>query len=332
MPILFLIVFLGWAHAGVSSAQPTNMAPVLRIEETNAQEVLRSYLHLQEQLHAAQLAIEQTRKEAGEAAAQTAQALAARLESIEEALASQRARELDAMQSSNRVMLIVAGTFAMIGFLAMLLMAYFQWRAVSRLADISASLPALRAIGPGPAIPALGPGDGPAVGGHAEQSNLRLLGALDRLEKRIYELEATSHAPLPESASNHNGHAAGAEPSNGAFSGDGVRIGRLLEEGQSLLDRDNVQGALGCFDEALRLSPGHAGALVKKGSALEKLQKLNEAIDCYDLAIAAEPGLTIAYLHKGGLCNRLQRFNDALECYEQAMRTQEKRNHAAAQD
>ena len=92
-----------------------------------------------------------------------------------------------------------------------------------------------------------------------------------------------------------------------------------------LLDAQDPEKALECFDLALGMEPKHAEALVKKGGALEKLGRTDEAIACYDRAIAANSALTIAHLHKGGLFNRLARYDEALQCYEQALRTQEKK-------
>ncbi len=321
-----------------SPAADTNPPTRSEVETTNAQEVLRSYLQLQEQLHLTQLAVQENRKEAREAAARTEEALAKRLEAIEQALASQRARELDSMQNTNRVMVIVAGSFATLGFVAMLLMAYFQWRTVNGLAEISATLPTTRALGAGPAFAALGPGDSHlAGGGAAEQSNLRLLGAMEQLEKRLHDLEHAARPPLQVTAANGSpatdGKDGGAAADSGSsatvagteISGETDRLSTLLGKGQSMLHLDDADGALACFEEALALAPNHADALVKKGTALERLQRLNEAIECYDRAIAADSTMTIAYLHKGGLFNRLERFNEALECYEKALRTQEKR-------
>ncbi|HWX21533.1 MAG TPA: tetratricopeptide repeat protein [Candidatus Binatia bacterium] len=336
--VLWLVCATWHSFGAESNAPPAE----LKSQETNSQETLRSYVHLQEQIHAAQLAIEQNRQEARVAAEQTANALVDRLKTLEEGLATQRSRELDvmqnvnsAMQNSNRNMFVVGAAFAGIGFLAVLSMAYFQWRAVSRLAEISAALPATRALAAGPTLAALGPGDPPLVTvGPAEQSNLRLLEALERLEKRIFELEhTTGPAPAhdeqsgqgssPGSApSNGNGKDAAGSPDESAESG---RITMLLGKGQSMLNLDQAEAALACFDEVLTLDPGHTEALVKKGAALEQMQKLNEAIECYDRAIAADASLTVAYLHKGGLFNRMERFNEALECYEKALRTQEKR-------
>jgi tetratricopeptide (TPR) repeat protein len=309
--------------------------------DTNSQETVRSYLQLQEQLHATQLAIERTRREADEAAAEMAKAMSGRLQAIEQALSAQRAQELQAMQSSNRVMLIVAGGFAALGLAAMLFMAYFQWRTVNRLAEISAVLPLGHSLVGGSPLPALGDGQTHLLSsGSPEQSNARLLGTIDRLEQRIRELEDTTHHPGNETTAhndngNHLGDAA-TRPSNGepspaqpaeapALSAEADLVSFLLGKGQSLLNLDKSEEAMACFDEILTLHPGHPEALVKKGTALEKLRRLNEAVECYDKAIAADDSMTIAYLCKGGLFNRMERYNEALECYEKALRTQEKR-------
>jgi hypothetical protein len=337
IPVLLLTATLCSAPS-LAGESDTLAGVTNKVDATNAMETLRAYLQVQEQLHATQMAIERNRKEADEAAARNTQVLASRLEAIEQSMTSQRVRELDAMQSSNRVMLIVAGVFAAIGLLAMLLMAYFQWRTVNRLAEIAAMLPAPgnHVLGPGPAFAALSRGDAQVVSiGPAEQPDQKLLGALERLEKRIHELEHTTHPPLNETAAvNHDSKAASPQTngdpaeSNGIgteASADGARITLLLGRGQSLLNMDNAEEALGCFDEVLKLDGNNTEALVKKGTALERLRKMDEAIDCYDRAIAADRSMTIAYLYKGGLFNRMERFTEALECYEQALRAQEKR-------
>ena len=310
--------------------------------DTNAQETLRAYLQLQEQLHLTQLSVEQNRREASEMAAQNSEALVGRLQTIEKALESQRTRELEAMQSSNRAMLWVAGTFAAVGFLAMMLMSFFQWRTVDHLAEISAGLPASLGFGSAPARAVLGTGDTHALtAGPAEQSSMRLVGTMEQLEKRIYQLEHTTRTPLheanaanggknPSYGTTENGGHGLAVSTDNAFSHDLAaeeteRVNVLLGKGQSMLNLDDAQAAVECFEQALRIDPNNAEAWVRKGTALERLQQLNEAVECYDRAIAADGALTIAYLHKGGLFNRMERYNEALECYEKALRTQEKR-------
>jgi tetratricopeptide (TPR) repeat protein len=337
-----LLILVQTPIACRAAEEITNVVPPESSIDTNTLETLRAYLQLQEQLHLTQLAVEQSRRDAKETAAQNSEAVSGRLQSIEKALESQRARELDAMQSSNRSMLWVAGTFAAVGFLAMLLMSLFQWRTVDHLAEISAALPASLGFSASHARGPLGPAETHTVTvGPAEQSSLRLVGSLEQLEKRIYQLEHTTRTPLQEPAANglksasHESNKNGGSPiavesdtslRDEEAAGELERVTVLLGKGQSMLNLDDAQAAADCFDQALSIDPHNAEAWVRKGTALERLQQLNEAVECYNRAIAADGSLTIAYLHKGGLFNRMERYNEALECYERALRTQEKRS------
>jgi len=301
-----------------------------------ASETLRSYLQLQEQLHATQLALERNRQENEALAAQNAEAVAARFKAIEEALATKRITELDAlkgsmetlersMESNNRMLTTVTGAIAVIGFLVLLLTAYLQWRSVSRLAEFTAMVQDARAFLPPPGrveAQLLGAGEVAQAGG-------RLSSALSQLEKRILELEHTTQAPVAAKAVTASTGPAEIHLPNGA-SGENGQPGQtdhnsvLLAKGQSLLNMDKAAEALECFDQILRAESHHAEALVKKGIALEELRQMDEALQCYDRAIAANGDLTIAYLQKGGLFNRLERYEEALQCYEQALHAQEK--------
>jgi tetratricopeptide (TPR) repeat protein len=167
--------------------------------------------------------------------------------------------------------------------------------------------------------------------GTAEQSGVRLLAAIERLEKRIQELERVSHPSLNDPAAANN--ILDLQPADGTSApvpGDaGVAASSptalLLASGQSSLNQGKLDEAIVSFDEVLASDPRNTEALVKKGTALERLRKSKEALECYDRAIAADSSMTIAYLYKGGLYNRMERFNEALACYEQALHTQEKR-------
>jgi len=328
--VLLVFVWCGAVRSIAAEEIETNAAPAAMVE-TNSQEILRAYLQLQEQLHLTQLAIEQDRKEARETAAQTAEAMAGRLQAIEQALEAQRTQQFETMQSSNRVLLVLAGTFASVGFVAMLLMTFFQWRTVNRLAQLPAAWTRKELM----------EGESPSVTvGPAEQSSLRLLNAVEQLEKRLLQIEHSTRTSLSQSASaggegqgavlpSTNGGAQEPGPQGSPSPGgspDSDKVMLLLGKGQSMLNLDDVQAAISCFDEVLTIEPHNAEAWVRKGTALERLQQLDAAIECYDRAIQADQTLTIAYLHKGGLFNRLERFNEALECYEKALRTQEKRH------
>lgn len=311
-----------------AKARTTNAEP-----SADAQQSLRAYLQLQEQLHAALLAIEQARRDAdaaaqrnnaaiqqareeSEAAAQrNSDMIGARLKLIEQTLTNQRDRELETMQKNNRFMLTMAAIVGGIGFIGMLFTAFCFWRALTRVAQITGALQPMHTLGHH-ASSALANADAPFVTlNGAEMSSTRLLGAIERLEKRIHDLEHTA-LPAETIEAEHQ--------TSKQIASNGEGVARLLEKGHTFLMSNEPDKALSCFDEVLKTDPDHAEALVKKGTALEHMKRLEEAIDCYDKAIAVNHGMTVAYLHKGAVFNQLERFSEALECYEQALRTQQK--------
>ncbi len=323
---IFCLLF-ALAFGRIQAADPsvTMTAPQ---DASGSNDTLRALLQLQQELHETQLAIERNNLEAKNATIQDAAAMSNRLAAIEESVRNQHASEVDAARSTNRLLLAVIGVFAAIGFIAALFTAYFQVRAVNRLTDISTALSTGRGLA-FPATAALGlTENGSLSNGSVEQTNSRLVGLIQRLEKRVIELEQSTGTPLKE-ALNGNGepqlHPELALDSIPTEKAD--RITQLIERGQALLS-EQPEEAVRSFDEVLAIEPNNAEALVKKGTALEKLRHPQEALECYDRAIAADSTLTIAYLHKGGLCSRLEKYSEAMECYERALHTQEKKRAA----
>jgi tetratricopeptide (TPR) repeat protein len=308
------------------SAEDTN-APVASAGSTGTDDATRAYLQLQEDVHSTRLAVESNRAEAELAATRTAD----EVRSLEQSI-SQRTARLEGMQSSNQLILAFLISISGAGLLVLGLTVFFQSRAVRRLEEISAALPSAAAVWP--VMRSMGAFDAAAREALAgpEHATARLLATIDRLERRIAELERVGRRTLndhPDADTPASAPPPEPEPAdqsgNGATPADQAPlIAELLGKGQRLLDANDAAGALAVFDEALALEPNHAEALVKKGVALEQMRQTAEAIDCYDRAIAADDSLTIAYLHKAGLCHRLERFNEAMECYEQALRTQER--------
>ena len=320
---LVLLALMGLFRPAL--AADTNAAPgaedkTAEAAGISAQDSMRAYLQIQEQLRNTLAGVEKNRQEAEAAAATNSQVLDARLRLMEKTFA-------DGIESSDRMILMAAGTFAAIGFLVLLLAAFLQWTAVNRLAAAAASLSAFHP-------PQLtGPGMAQLPPAHVlEQSSTRFLALIERLEQRIHELEASVKPPqsLPESSSpngnaNGNANGAAAESSPGEISppaapGQASAINVLLSKSQTLIKLDRPEAALGCLEEVLALEPGNTDALVKKGAALERLQRFDEAIQCYDRAIAQDSSMTMAYLYKGGVFNRTERYSEALACYEQALK------------
>ncbi len=319
--LLVCVGVLGGARAFTAE---TDLVSPPQSTEASTQAVVNGYLQIQEQLHATLLAIETNRQQAEAEAATNSAALTARLQALEQTIADQRASEIEAARKTQQLALFMAGAFGLIGLSIMLLMVYFQWRVFTQLIKITTRQPSAFALGDNRALPLVEAANELAAPGRAavESSNTRLLGAVERLEKRILELEQIARAPLAEpavpSSANKNGAPQGADDREEC-------VANLITEGQSLLTANEPQKALECFDVALQLQPKHAEALVKKAGALEKLGRLDDAIVCYDHAIEADGSMTIAYLHKGGLFNRMARYDEALRCYEQALQTQEKK-------
>ena len=276
-----------------TTAVVTNASPAVTRDE-----MANNYLQIQEQLHATQIAIEQNQEAALETSQSNALALAQRLQSLEQTVASQRASDTDSARKTQQLTLMMAGAFGLVGLGIMLLMVYFQWRAFSQLAQISGQQTVM--LSNGDAVHHL------AAPGRAtvEASTSQLLDVVGRLERRINELESGQKL-LPEISA--------PKPTD------------LLTEGQKYLDTNVPQKALECFDKFLAANPSRPDAVVKRAMALEKLGRDDEALACYNRAIAADNSLVIAHLHKGGLLNRLRRYDEALNCYEQALVGQDKK-------
>ena len=316
------------ATRGDVRAQTTNNFPLLPAEVSEAEQLKSQNIRLQAQLREAELAIERNRAEAQEAAHAQAVAITEKLSTIQLAMDAERkrqqdelARQRDDLQRSNRTLLYVSATFGCVGLLSLLGTAILQWRSTNRLAQVA---PVRQlAAPPEQALLSDGSGNGdhlPATAKAVDVSNQRLLSVIDRLERRVFELEHTVVKPASGNGSVMI-EAASASPAI-ELPGSVAHIAALLEKGQLFLDAEKPEEALACYDKILGLDTNHPEALVKKGAALERLKQDDAALACYDKAIAADGTLTIAYLYKGGVYNRLERYNEALECYEMALRAQ----------
>jgi tetratricopeptide (TPR) repeat protein len=285
-----LVLIAVWLAVAPVNAQ-TNVATAFTNDA-----VANGYLQIQEQLHAARLAIEANSLAAAEDAKKNSDALNARLQSLEQTVSAQRAGDAEAARKTQQLTLLVAGIFGLAGLGILLLMVYFQWRAFSQIAQISAQQQT--ALANASAVHQLAAPGRAAV----EVSNARLLDVVGQLEKKIIELESghglVAETPVMKSA----------DPLAGA---------------QKFLDAGQPQKALELLERLLAAQPNHAEALLKKAAALEKLGRLEDALACCDRALAGNGAFTLALLAKGGLLNRLNRHAEAIDCFEQTLRAQE---------
>ena len=331
--VLCLALFL--LGVGCSGLQAQSAAEILPAksatpDELSQTELLKSYLRVREQLHAAELAIANNRLEAEATARAQAAAITEKLDAIKSAMAAERehlqveaqraeterVRQQAESQQANRTLLWVASAFGTVGLLAMFFTALFQWRSLNRMADVTAQRPQLPASG---ALGLLAAEAGALTGQTVALSNQRLLSAIDRIEQRIFELEHTADQPAPVRSPDETEPT----PRPAAAPDHAAQITALLNQGRSLINTNRASEAVACYDEILKLDANHPEALVKKGVALERLKQDHEAIRCYDRAIEADRKMTLAYLYKGGVRNRQQRHEEALACYEQALQAEE---------
>ncbi|MBM3845945.1 MAG: tetratricopeptide repeat protein [Verrucomicrobia bacterium] len=303
--------------------------------------------------------LEAVRRAAEMADLRQAERLDVHIARMEERMASQK-RENDAvlrtLQASTRDGLKYAGLFVGFGFLAVFMLSLLQWRATVRLTQMVLR-PVMQAV---PQIPAASAVvvESAAAPIATQRETLRMIESLERLEKRIQELEsaasgtkqgvlpAVTFEPVGRSGSTETKTAQTAptsKPGVQALSSSDAEtatsdagtlselplktaksvLGGILGKGEALLQLGQPAEALTAFEEALRLDPAMVEGWVKKGSALERLDRMEDALQCYDHAIALDGSFTLAYLYKGGVCNRLERFDEALACYEQALRSHE---------
>lgn len=244
-----------------------------------------------------------------------------RYQSETQRLNAERQLQQAETERSVRTVLWVAAIFGAVGLVAMLLMPVFQWRAMNRMVASGALRPQLG----NSAHPSLLPGESAiaAADSAVALSNQRLTSVIDRMERRIYELEHTAEPPTATvttmAATTGSDSPVPPAPANDRAG----RMEALLGKGRALLSADKPREALACYNEVLKLDLNHPEALVKKGAALERLKQDDEALQCYDRAIKADRRMTVAYLYKGGVCNRLERYEEALKCYELALQAEE---------
>jgi hypothetical protein len=200
---------------------------------TNADAVANGYLQIQAQLHDTQMALEKSREEARQSAADTT----ARIQALEQAIAARHAADLEVAQKNQQSMFMLAGALGLTVLAAVLFMAYLQWRSVARLVEIASR--------PGTALVSAGAVHQLAAPGRAavEVSNARLLDIVGSLEKKILELESGGRL-LAEPA-------AKSDP---------------LAEGQAFLDTNEPKKALDCFENFLAAQPQKGLGAGKAGS------------------------------------------------------------------
>jgi len=285
-----------------------------------------------------------------ESIAPSVDALASRLGALEELLSTQTTAAMESTRSANRMTLLVISGGAAAVLAGLLIAAWILARTVRQVSErLAANLPTVPRFNLDlPAPESGGTAIQLAPAGAAEQVSERFFSAIERLEKRVVELEGTvpnAHPELPASGP-QPGHSEGntgplefsvralnqkqygpvSAPDSVASPGPATM---WMGKGQSLMNLGLVEDALDCYDRAIELdTEAAAEAYIKRGMALERLGQLEAAVENYERAIAADNSLTLAYLYKGAACNRLQRYREALDCYDRAIQCEQKQAHS----
>ncbi|CAD8176762.1 unnamed protein product [Paramecium pentaurelia] len=100
---------------------------------------------------------------------------------------------------------------------------------------------------------------------------------------------------------------------------DGISAGNYLLKGNSLLNQNNYEEAIQCFDNALKINPNNCLAFNNKGNALYQLNRFEEAIKCHDQALTINPNNCLAFNNKGDALYKLNRFEEAIKCHDSAL-------------
>jgi len=89
--------------------------------------------------------------------------------------------------------------------------------------------------------------------------------------------------------------------------------------GNELAHRDRDE-SLRCYDEALRIDPGHCPAWANKGLILKELGRYEEAIRCYDKALEIDSKDIPSLCNKAVALTHFGRIDEALRLCDEALR------------
>jgi tetratricopeptide (TPR) repeat protein len=81
----------------------------------------------------------------------------------------------------------------------------------------------------------------------------------------------------------------------------------------------NPQGALECYEKALKINPNDPKSWCGKGVALDMLGNPQGALECFDKALEINPNYFPAWSGKGVALGTLGKYQEAITCYDKAL-------------
>ncbi|MEB3336341.1 MAG: TIGR03032 family protein, partial [Leptolyngbyaceae bacterium] len=95
-----------------------------------------------------------------------------------------------------------------------------------------------------------------------------------------------------------------------------------LEQGKQLAKQGDLEAAVTCFTEAIRLQPDYLAAYNRLGNALQTLGKFEEAVAAYQHLIQLNPQLAAAHCNLGSLWQLQGKTEAAIASYQHALQLQ----------
>lgn len=332
--LLWFAVLMGpylGAQAPADSSKATK-AP----EDLTPAELLRSYHQLREQLHATQLAVLNSRVESEAAARAQAAVLTEKLETIRQAIETERERQRNdtqrlvaerekqeaESQRTQRTFLWIACVFGGFGLLAMLATPFFQWRAITRVTQGATGRSEATSL-----APVLAPAPHPATSAALSEqavalSNQRLMTVIDRVEQRILELEHTTTQPPPAATPAPMPQATSASAPTQSVASEFVsppqRVAETIRPANAGA-RSSAGATVSPTPAAEKEEDPRITLLLGKGKMLVGSNRAREALTCYDEILKIDVDHTEALLKKGSALERLKRDEEALWCYDRVI-------------
>jgi S1-C subfamily serine protease/regulator of sirC expression with transglutaminase-like and TPR domain len=93
----------------------------------------------------------------------------------------------------------------------------------------------------------------------------------------------------------------------------------FVEQGNAKMDKEEYDGAIKDFSEAIRLDPRNAQAYLERGFAWACKDEFDNAIKDYDMAIRLDPKNARAYMNRGAARARKREFDNAIKDYDVAI-------------
>jgi tetratricopeptide (TPR) repeat protein len=93
-----------------------------------------------------------------------------------------------------------------------------------------------------------------------------------------------------------------------------------FEEGKNQVKDHNLEQAVICFQEAIRLQPDYVAAYNQLGNALQTLEQSDEAIACYQKILEINPNVAAAHCNLGSIWQTQEKFEAAIAAYQRAIK------------